>query len=62
LLELNAIEKTLDAARDRVCFHDEDGVSSVWVYLLVTEPFAWPTSAAIVTSVDPTSFAMLAKL
>ena len=32
------------------------------MYLLVTEPLAWPTSAAIVTSVNPRSFAMLAKL
>src|SRR5882724_2580074 len=37
-------------------------VSSVWMYLLVTEPLAWPTSAAIVTSVKPRSLAMLAKL
>src|SRR5882757_4753720 len=36
-------------------------VSSVWMYLLVTEPLAWPTSAAIVISVNPRSLAMLAK-
>jgi hypothetical protein len=32
------------------------------MYLLVTEPLAWPTNAAIVTSVKPRSSAMLAKL
>jgi len=37
-------------------------VSSVWIYLLVTEPLVWPTRAAIVTSVKPRSLAMLAKL
>src|SRR6266849_4204510 len=37
-------------------------VSSVWMYLLVTEPLACPTSAAMVTSVKPRSLAMLAKL
>jgi len=37
-------------------------VSSVWMYLLVTEPFAWPTRTAMVTSVKPRSLAMLAKL
>jgi hypothetical protein len=37
-------------------------VSREWIYLLVTEPFAWPTSAAIVTSVKPRSFPTLAKL
>src|SRR4051794_39873188 len=36
-------------------------VSSVWMYLLVTEPLAWPTRAAMVTSVKPISLAMLAK-
>lgn len=37
-------------------------VSSLWMYLLVTEPLAWPTSAAIVTSVKTRSLVMLAKL
>jgi hypothetical protein len=37
-------------------------VSSVWIYLLVTEPLTCPTSAAMVASVKPRSFAVLAKL
>jgi hypothetical protein len=37
-------------------------VSREWIYLLVTDPLAWPTKAAIVTSVKPRSLAMLAKL
>jgi len=36
--------------------------SRAWMYLLVTEPLAWPTRAAMVTSVKPGSLAMLAKL
>ena len=32
------------------------------MYLLVTDPLAWPTKAAIVTSVKPRSLPMLAKL
>ena len=32
------------------------------MYLLVIDPFEWPTSAPIVTSVKPRSFAMLVKL
>jgi hypothetical protein len=35
-------------------------VSSVWIYLLVTEPLAWPTKAAMVTSVKPRSLAIRA--
>jgi len=37
-------------------------VSSIWMYLLVTEPLAWLTRAAMVTLVKPRSLAMLAKL
>ena len=61
LLEFDASEQAVDVTRDRVRRHDQRGIKRMSV-LARTDPFACPTRAAIVTSVNPRSFAMLAKL
>ena len=60
-LELDAREQALDVTGDCVGSHDQHAVEE-WMYLLVIDPVACPTSAAIVLSVKPRSLAVLAKL
>src|SRR5437016_7341157 len=59
IAELNAVKEPLDVIVSAAMI---SAVPSVWMYVLVTESLAWPTRAALVTSVKPRSLAMLTKL